>query len=124
VHELSIATEIHRACRRRIATAGPARLERVTIRVGELSAVEPELLRFAWEAITAGGPDAGSRLEIEWRPATQVCEDCGRTAERAPGAWIAACPSCGRPLRIEGGLELDLLEFAYAADGAPEATPS
>jgi hydrogenase nickel incorporation protein HypA/HybF len=113
MHELSLATEIYRACRSRMAAGEPGRLERVKVAVGELSAVEPDLLRFAWEALTAGGADAGATLEIDWRAAKQVCEDCGEVAERAPGSWLPLCPRCGRPLRVEGGGELDLLQFSY-----------
>ena len=114
MHELSLASEIHRACRTRLAGEGARRLVRVRVAVGDLAAVEPDLLRYAWAALTACGPDAGSELEIEWRPATQVCESCGATPERPPGSWWPGCPRCGRAMRIEGGEALDLLEFSHA----------
>jgi Zn finger protein HypA/HybF involved in hydrogenase expression len=113
MHELSVATEIHRACRARLPNPS-GRLERVKAAVGELSAVEPELLRYAWEAATARGPDAGAALEIEWREAIQACGACGARPKRVSGAWHAACPECGAWLRVEGGRELDVIEFAYA----------
>jgi hydrogenase nickel incorporation protein HypA/HybF len=118
MHELSLVTEVHRACRARVDAQGGGRLEHVTIAVGELSAVEPDLLAFAWEAVTAGGPDAGAVLEVEWRPARQTCADCGEIAERAPGSWLRLCPRCQQPLYIEGGDELDILRFSFtpAAD--------
>jgi hydrogenase nickel incorporation protein HypA/HybF len=122
MHELSLATEIHRQCRSRMD--GPAaRLERVRLAVGELSAIEPDLLRFAWEAVTAGGPDANAALEIEWRPARQHCPACGESAERAAGAWAYVCPGCGGTLAIEGGMELDLLQFEYQPAGEESPTP-
>jgi hydrogenase nickel incorporation protein HypA/HybF len=114
MHELGIATEVHRLCRARLARLGAVRLERVTLRVGELAAVETDLLRYAWEAAVAGGPDAAAVLEVEWCPARQVCDACGTAMARAAHAWIPSCPRCGGPLRIEGGQELDLLEFSYA----------
>lgn len=121
MHELSLVTEILRACRARIDAQGGGRLERVRLAVGELSAVEPELLTYAWEAVLQDGPDAGATLEVEWRPARQVCEACGVVPERAPGSWLRLCPQCERALRIEGGDELDILQFAFTptADGAP-----
>jgi hydrogenase nickel incorporation protein HypA/HybF len=121
MHELSLATDILRLCRSRMDGAA-ARLERVRVAVGELSAVEPELLRFAWEATTAGGPDAGAVLEIEWRRARQTCAACGDVAERAAGSWIRLCPRCGAPLAIEGGMELDVLRFEYQP--STEETPA
>ena len=114
VHELGLASEIHRQCRARLAGRGAVRLERVRLRLGELAAVEPDLLRFAWEAVVAGGPDRAALLEVEWCPARQVCEACGAEAARTPRAWVSSCPRCGGSLRIEGGQELDLVEFAFA----------
>jgi hydrogenase nickel incorporation protein HypA/HybF len=111
MHELSLATEVYRLCRSR---AAGGRIERVKVAVGELSAVEPDLLRYAWEAVTATGPDAGAALEIDWREAAQVCESCRAPAVRDAGGWLVACPDCGGALRVEGGRELDVLELRYA----------
>ena len=122
MHELSLATEIYRLCRSRMAEPA-ARLERVCLAVGELSAIEPDLLRFAWEAVTAGGPDANAALEVEWRRARQTCAACGEVAERAPGAWRNVCPRCGGALAIEGGMELDLLRFEYQPAGEESRIP-
>jgi hydrogenase nickel incorporation protein HypA/HybF len=123
MHELSIATEIHRACRTRIEAQGRGRLEKVRLAVGELSAVEPDLLAYAWEAVVAEGPDAGAVLDVEWRAARQVCESCGDVPERAAGSWLRLCPRCEAPLRVEGGDELDLLSFSFTPlDGQGGAT--
>ena len=99
---------------------GSGRLEWVRVAIGELAAVEPELLVYAWEAIVSGGPDAGARLEVEWHPVKQVCAACGAAAEREPGSWLRLCPSCGQPVHIEGGDELDVLQLSYLADGESE----
>jgi hydrogenase nickel incorporation protein HypA/HybF len=100
---------------------GPGRLEEVRVAVGELSAVEPELLKFAWEAVTAGGRDAAARLEIDWRVSRQNCEACGEIQERPAGSWLPLCPRCGGPLAIEGGRELDILQISFTPDGTDEA---
>ncbi len=113
MHEVGVALEIHRTCRAQLAAHGPTRLERVKVAVGELSAVEPEILRHAWEMVVADGPDAEATLEIEWRPARQTCPDCGEIAERQDGDWLRLCPRCELPLAIEGGRELELLQFAF-----------
>ena len=123
MHELSLASEVYRACRSRLASEDGRRLVRVRIAVGDLAAVEPDLLRYAWAAITACGPDSGATLEIEWRAASQTCTSCGARPERPPGSWWPGCPRCGRPMRIEGGDALDLLEFSHApAHAAAEST--
>lgn len=110
MHEMSLAFEIHRMSRAVADRNGTGRIEAVKVAIGELSAVEPDLLAYAWEALTAGGSDAGSRLEIEWHAARQTCPRCREIRERAPGSWLRLCPDCGAPLRVQGGTELDLLE--------------
>jgi hydrogenase nickel incorporation protein HypA/HybF len=121
VHELSIAHEILRTCRGAVAGHGPGRLETVRVAVGELSAIEPELLRFAWEALTAEGPDAGSRLDVEWRPARQHCLACGEDKPRSAGTWLRVCPDCGAVLEVDGGDELDVLQLTFVPDEKGEA---
>ncbi|HEY6553706.1 MAG TPA: hydrogenase maturation nickel metallochaperone HypA [Vicinamibacteria bacterium] len=114
MHELSLAAGVYRLCRSRVEGGAGSRIERVKLAVGELAAVEPELRRFAWQAVTATGLDAGAVLEIEWCEAVQVCDGCGARPERIAPAWHARCPECGRPLRVEGGRELDVLEFSHS----------
>lgn len=117
MHELSIAEEIYRASRAAVAGHGAGRLERVTVAVGELAAIEPDLLEFAWQALTEGGPDAGSTLEVEWHAARQFCAACNADKPRSDGTWLRLCPDCSRPLNVTGGMELDLLRVTYLPDG-------
>jgi hydrogenase nickel incorporation protein HypA/HybF len=118
LHELSIAQEIYRASRAAVAGHGPGRLETVMVAVGELSAVEPDLLVFAWQALTQGGPDAASALKVEWRPARQFCAGCNADQPRSPGSWLRLCPQCGMPLAVSGGDELDVLQVTFLPDEA------
>jgi hydrogenase nickel incorporation protein HypA/HybF len=113
VHEMGLAAEIHRIARDATAGHGLVRLERVRLAVGELAAVEPDLLDFAWKALTAGGPDEGAVLQVDWRRARQTCAACGDVAERAPGSWLRLCPECGGVLHVEGGDELDVLQVVF-----------
>ena len=122
MHELSLATEIYRTARAAVDARGPGRLDSVKVAIGELAAVEPELLVYAWEAVVSGGPDAGAKLEVEWHPAQQVCATCGKVAERLEGAWMRLCPTCGAPVHVEGGDELDVLQLSYTPDGVEETT--
>jgi Zn finger protein HypA/HybF involved in hydrogenase expression len=91
VHEMGIALEVYRTCRETIKAHGGGRLRRVRLAVGELSAVEPELLKYAWEAVVADGPDQGVELTIEWRPATYGVRLVTRpnTARRGAGCGSA-----------------------------------
>ena len=124
MHEMGIAMSIYDTARAAVAKHGGGRMDEVQVAVGELSALEPELLRFAWEAVVASGPHAGCRLAIDWRPARQLCPACGAEKSRTAGSWLHLCPDCGGPLTIEGGDDLDLLHVSFvsydAAGGAGE----
>jgi hydrogenase nickel insertion protein HypA len=112
VHETSIAISIYETAKETVAQYPDACLDSVKIAVGELSAVEPELIQFAWQALVHEGPDEGTHLEIEWRPARQFCSHCGEVEGHSAGSWLRLCEQCGSPLRIEGGSELDILEIS------------
>lgn len=120
MHEVGIAAEVYRLSRKQLAGVPGARIESVLVAVGELSAVEPELLRFAWEAVVADTPDVGATCDVEWHPAAQWCDGCGAVAERAPGSWLRLCPRCDRPLRLEGGDQLDLVRVHYRTEVSGE----
>lgn len=113
---MGIALEIYRICQDAVRDQGRGRIETVRIAVGELAAVEPDLLGFAWEAVVAEGPHAGSRLDVVWCPANQRCSRCGEVKDRVEGSWLRICPDCGLPLEVTGGDELDVLEVAFLAD--------
>lgn len=113
MHELSVAIELYRACRTELESRGGGRLEGVTVAIGELAGVDPQLLRLAWPSVVADGPDRDASIEIDWRPATQTCADCGPVRERQPGTWLRLCPACGAPLSVNDASELDLVNIAY-----------
>ena len=115
VHEMGIALEIYRVCQEVVTDQGGGRIDSVRMAIGELSAVEPDLLTFAWEAVVVDGPDAGARLDIDWRPAIQFCSGCDERKLRAEGSWLRICPDCGMPLEVSGGDDLDVLEVTIAA---------
>jgi hydrogenase nickel incorporation protein HypA/HybF len=112
---MGIALEVYRTCRETVEAHGGGRLRQVRVAVGELSAVEPELLVYAWEAVVEGGADAGAELVIEWHPAVQHCAACGETKDRATGSWMRLCPDCGMPLEVSGGSELDIVDLSFEA---------
>jgi hydrogenase nickel insertion protein HypA len=118
MHEMGLAAEAYRVAREAADSAGGGALESVTVVVGELSAVEPDLLRFAWEALLDGTGDAAARLDVEWRRARQLCARCGEVEERAPGSWLRLCPRCETPLSVSGGDELEVRTVAFAERAA------
>jgi hydrogenase nickel incorporation protein HypA/HybF len=110
---MGIALEVYRACRETVQHHGGGRLQSARLAIGELAAVEPELLAYAWEAVVVDGPDAGAELEIVWCPAIQSCAHCGEDKQRSEGSWMRLCPDCGLPLDVTGGDELDILDLSF-----------
>jgi len=113
---MGIALEVYRTCRETMEAHGGGRLQQARIAIGELSAVEPELLTYAWEAVVIDGQDAGAELEVVWCPADQHCANCGDSKERSEGSWMRLCPDCGMPLQVSGGDELEVLDVTFDAD--------
>ena len=121
MHEMGIALEVYRQCREAVVEYGPGRIDRVNLAVGELSAVEPDLIAYAWEAVVVDTPDQGAELHVRWCPAKQSCPACGVIEDRVEGSWLRLCPGCSLPLVVEGGNELDIESIQYLSDDEGES---
>jgi hydrogenase nickel incorporation protein HypA/HybF len=113
MHELSIALSmIEQVEQQPAARSGPIRS--IQVKIGALSGVDVEALRFAWEIARAGTPLAGTQLEIELVPLSVRCPQCGRT--RAPEIQAIACPDCANAEQeILAGQELELTSLEVDA---------
>ncbi|MBN1608994.1 MAG: hydrogenase maturation nickel metallochaperone HypA [Polyangiaceae bacterium] len=85
----------------------------VRVRVGELSGVEPDLIRSAFEIARAGTVCEGADLDLVVVKARWTCPRCGGNIDQ-PAELV--CPECGVPARLAAGddliLERLLLEVA------------
>jgi len=70
-----------------MAGVAGARLSSVRLAVGELAALEPELLRFAWEAVTADGLGP-CPISLGDTPACSVVSDWRGVDEIRPGNFV------------------------------------
>ena len=119
MHEMGVAAEVRRIARESVADRGPGRITCVRLAVGDLAAIEPELLKYAWDALVQGTPEEGATLEVDWRPAKQTCRVCGDLPGRAPGTWLRLCPRCDGLLRVTGGDDLDVLSVVFEEEDDP-----
>lgn len=113
MHEAGIMQAALEAVRREAVARNAASVERIALRVGALSGVEPEALRFAFAACSAGTIAEGAALEVETVPAIARCPDCGRDFAAGRG-FICQCPDCrafSGDLRT--GRELELARIAF-----------
>ena len=93
-----------------VAAAAGAPLHALRVRVGPLSGVVVEALRFAFEALAPDTPAAGARLDIEETAPAFHCPRCGADYAAPVGAY--QCPACGAADgELRGGHELELVSI-------------
>jgi len=93
--------------------SGGTRVHRLRLRVGTMSGVVPDALRFAWDVVCRGTPAEGADLEIDEVPATCWCAQC--QVEFAAPDFLGACPHCqtvSAELRRGTEMELASVEFS------------
>ncbi len=107
MHELSIASAIVDRTRDVSEKNGNARVLKIALRIGEISGVEPDALRFGFEALCRDTPLQDTVLEIEFCRRKQRCNGC--TAEFEPESFLTTCPRCGADDSVcIAGKELDV----------------
>ncbi|HBG46448.1 MAG TPA: hydrogenase maturation nickel metallochaperone HypA [Deltaproteobacteria bacterium] len=113
MHEMSITKSVLEAVKREMDRAALARLYKVRLRIGELTAVEPEALRFCFEISIKGTPFEGAALEIEEVPLTGLCRGCASRFRIT--SFDNTCPGCGSTsIDRVGGTELDIISMEGA----------
>jgi hydrogenase nickel incorporation protein HypA/HybF len=109
MHEIGIANSILERVASDLSNHPAARPRRVGVRVGELAGIDPDALRFAFDALTLETRFAGMELVVEYCSARCRCRDCSREFEVRN--FEPLCPACGSiHAQCIGG---DQLEFAY-----------
>ncbi len=94
VHETGIAMEVLRIADESLSGRPVRRVTALRLTVGRWSGVEPEALRFALEALSAGSRFDGCRVEISVVDPRFRCDACGE--EYAGEHYLEPCPSCGQ----------------------------
>jgi hydrogenase nickel incorporation protein HypA/HybF len=111
VHEYSLVenlvTRVEQEARRRNALA----VHRLSVKVGELSGVDPELFQTAYETFRAGTICERAALTVTRLAASWSCPSCKKPIAR--GA-VLRCPACDVPAQLDDGsdaLTLDGIEM-------------
>lgn len=110
MHEVGIAASVLDAVRSEVASRPGTRAVAVALRIGELAGVDPESLRFGFEALVKKSDLDPLRLDVEFIARTQECFEC--TLRFAADRYTLACPACGslRGACIAGD-ELDIVSI-------------
>src|SRR5689334_4100828 len=108
MHELSIALNIVDRALEESRARGNARVEAVFLRIGLLSGVDVDALRFAFGIACEEPQVSGCRLEISQVPVSMDCPNCG-AERRTVSVQQLCCSECGTPaLELVHGRELEL----------------
>jgi hydrogenase nickel incorporation protein HypA/HybF len=107
MHEVSIMAEAVRMAVESAQAAGAVRITGLRLRVGALSGVVPEAMRFAWDVVSRDTLAAGARLELESVPGLCWCAECRAEFECAD--FFNECPRCHNvSSELRRGRELEI----------------
>ena len=111
MHEMSIAVSIMEIVEKEMEQHRSSCLKRIRLKIGDMTAVEPESLRFCFSAITEGTKMEGTVLDIEESPLTGRCSAC-REEFKLDRYFLTACPRCGEKAKeLVSGRELDIVSM-------------
>jgi len=110
MHELSIAQNIVEIVKENIDERDLDAIEKVILKVGELSGVVTDSLLFSLQAITSDTQLQNAKFETEIIPFTIKCNLCGGISNTELG--IVKCPLCGdKNTEVISGNELLISEI-------------
>lgn len=105
MHEYSIVASLIDRVQQEAALHGGSRVHRLHVTIGELSGVELDLLKTAFDTFRERTICEGAELAIDTVAAAWACPSCERSVTR--GA-ILRCDDCGKPARMVQGDEIIL----------------
>ena len=120
MHELSIAESILDAVRKEIALHPGTVPTRVGVKIGSMAAIDPEALKFCFDAIVNGTDWAELKLDTNVILASRICNNCRNVF--VVEDYNSICPACSSgETTPDGGDELDLeyLEVEHAGTPVP-----
>jgi hydrogenase nickel incorporation protein HypA/HybF len=106
MHEVGVARSLIEAVEQRLREGGvQGRVRAVRLRLGRMSTVVPDSLRFAFEVLVKDSAIPEAKLEIEEVPVRARCRACGEGFEIGEPCFL--CGKCGSPdLEVLSGTEL------------------
>ena len=107
MHEYSLVEALVRRVEEEARQRSAIAIHGLRVTIGELSGVEPELFRTAYETFREGTLCEKTPLEIVRCPADWACPSCGRTFAAGD---VLRCERCDRPARLGERSQALLLE--------------
>ena len=110
MHEMSLAEGVLQILEDAAKEQNFSKVKTVWLEIGQLAGVEPEAMRFCFDAVTRDSIAQNAQLEIIHTPGQAWCMQCSVTVEVQ--ALYDACPKCGgHQLQVTGGNEMRVKEL-------------
>lgn len=110
MHEMALAEGILQLIEDAARDQGFTSVRMVCLEIGQMSSVEPDALRFCFDAVTRDSIAAGAALEIVDTPGQGWCMQCSATVPMQ--ALYDPCPHCGSyQVQATGGTEMRVKEL-------------
>jgi hydrogenase nickel incorporation protein HypA/HybF len=100
MHEYSLVEALVSRVEREAGSRGALAVHGLSVRIGELAGVEPELFQTAYDTFRAGTLCEKATLTLKKIPASWTCPTC-RVA--IPRGEVLTCAACGPPARLDEG---------------------
>ena len=105
MHEYSIVQSLVDRVDTEAKARGATRVHSLSISIGELSGVDPDLLGTAYKTFRERTICGDAELYLTIVPALWICERCG---QRIGQGSVLRCDLCGSPARLAEGDEIML----------------
>ncbi len=93
MHEWSLACQIVREAEAEAERRRAVKVHALTVSVGKLTGVVPELLTRAYDMARVGTRLEEAALDVQVQPVKGLCHECGK--ECVLDGFGLVCPSCG-----------------------------
>lgn len=110
MHEMSLAEGVLQLVEETARREQAWRVKLVVLEIGRMSSVQPDALRFCFDAVIRGSIADGATLEIVDVPGCGWCMKCAATVPMQE--LYGACPTCGsHQVQATGGTEMRVKEI-------------
>ena len=110
MHELSLVESMLELIEAAAKAQNFSRVRVVWLEIGCLACVEPDALRFCFDAVTRNTVAQDARLEIVEIPGCGICSDCASTHPQRN--LLDPCPACGSyRVEVSGGSGMRVKEL-------------
>ena len=117
MHELSLVKSVIDVLSGHAKENGWPRVTKVTIKIGKMRQVIPDVMKFSFSVASEGTLLEGAELEIIELPLSFTCRKCGFVWNEQ----VFSCPECGsNDAEIMHGMELDIDSVEVEDENAPE----